>query len=231
MSKKEEKVPVKKKVLFESSNIKVIESNSFGVNVSYAEINKNERATTVCILPVRAGKEGKMEILTNIEFVPAWANFEDERFIVSISGGVDKEEEPLEAAARELAEETGYRCKMEDFSFLGSSYVHKATNATVFCVLVDLSGKTPEERDPQDKIEEMIRNEWMPLVNVIQNSVDLVLRNMAIEFMYTLLVRDAREVKKDEMKKELESIKPNRRARRNTEKEMEKLGKQTKKAK
>lgn len=225
---KESKIPVKKELLFENNDIKVYEANAFDTKISFAEINKKERSTTVCILPVRAGIDGKMEILTNVEFVPAWANFEDERFIVSISGGVNKGEDPLEAAVRELVEETGYRSKVEDFSFLGSTYVHKATNATVFCVLIDLTGKTPEERDPQDNIEKMIRNEWRPITFVIQNSVDLVLRNMAIEFMYTLLVRDAREVRKSQMKKELETTKPTRRQRRQTAREMEKNAKKSK---
>lgn len=226
-----ERVLVNKHLEYSDSGIEVYSTNSFNTPLSFVRFNKNERTATVAILPIRINEEGKIEVLANLEFVPAWATYEDDRHVVCVTGGVDEGEHLMDAASRELAEETGYVVKPEHFQLLGSTFANKALASPVYCVLVDLSGAEKSDTDPGDGIEELIETRWFGLQELLNQSVDAILRNMAVEFMYTMIMEDARKIKKEDMKQDLMSNPPNRKSRRDTEKAVNRESKKRVKAK
>lgn len=91
-----------------------------------------------------------------------------EGFLAEIPAGlIDPGEEPLEAARRELAEETGYRAR--DWSFICSCFSAPGfTNEKLHFFLA--TGLEAGETDPDE--DENIEVFWMPLTDAFQAIFD-----------------------------------------------------------
>lgn len=93
----------------------------------------------VAILPFRR-KGQKLEFLLREEVVPPWSV--DVPYFVSITGGVEKYEDPLASAVKELKEESGYRAIQAEMIELGKVYASKYSDMVFHLFTVDLTDRT-----------------------------------------------------------------------------------------
>jgi 8-oxo-dGTP pyrophosphatase MutT (NUDIX family) len=62
-----------------------------------------------------------------------------------ITGGVDNGEKPIDAAVRELWEESGFSCKADELQSLGWCYGSKAMDTVYYLYCVDVTDKPQSE--------------------------------------------------------------------------------------
>lgn len=114
----------------------------------------------VVILPYReTGLD--TEYLLRDEYTPPWDT--DKNCISSITGGVDKGEEPLTAAVRELKEETGYDVGPGQLTSLGTTRGAKSSDTTYHLYAIDVTTVpgNGNEGDPNgDANEALAKNVW-----------------------------------------------------------------------
>jgi 8-oxo-dGTP pyrophosphatase MutT (NUDIX family) len=86
-------------------------------------------------VPDSAGMDPR--VIARKEFTPPWGL--DRLHLSSITGGVDKGEEPIQSAARELLEETGISMPVETFIPLGTVRGSKSSDSTYYLFAVDVT--------------------------------------------------------------------------------------------
>ena len=126
----------------------------------------------VAILPYRyeitpGFKTGKVEYLLRKEVTPPWGM---KQFVSSITGGVENDN-AINTAVHEIAEEAGYEIKRSDLKFLDISYGTKASDTKYYLYTVDLTGKkkTLDASGDGSELERMAECFWS---DTIENAVD-----------------------------------------------------------
>jgi 8-oxo-dGTP pyrophosphatase MutT (NUDIX family) len=76
-------------------------------------------------------------VIAREEFTPPWS--QEELMLSSITGGVDDGEEPVNAAARELHEETGMQAPASEFQDLGIVRGAKSSDTIYHLFAVDVT--------------------------------------------------------------------------------------------
>lgn len=95
-------------------------------------------ARIVSVLPYRwvnAG-EDQREWLLKSEITPCWG---DEPTLSSVTGGCEADADPVQDAAREVLEETGYAVKPADLEYLGACHAGKSTDTIYDLFTVDVT--------------------------------------------------------------------------------------------
>ncbi len=92
----------------------------------------------IAVLPFRI-EGGKPEVLLRREVTPCWS---DRPMISAITGGVEKDQTPLDCVVQELDEEAGYRVHSSEVAPLGVIFGTKSTDTVYHLFTVDLSLKT-----------------------------------------------------------------------------------------
>ena len=127
-----------------------------GKRLVYHVMNKGNRAAT--ILPI--DRQGKILIKKEFRYPVGEVIYD------SVGGKIDKNETPLQAAKRELKEETGYTAR--SFVFLGSFYGNPSRSPIVFYVYLATGlragSATPDNTEfveteflPKKKFEQLLR--------------------------------------------------------------------------
>lgn len=125
------------KILFDSKWLQLREVDNY---VYSHEIRCN--GMIVLILPYRRiGKDG-WEFLIREETTPCWSPLPT---LSAMTGGVENPENPVDDAARELFEESGYSVSAEALVFLGKCRASKSSDTYYHLYTVDLAGIEPEE--------------------------------------------------------------------------------------
>lgn len=122
----------------------------------------------VSILPYRYFND-KVQYLLRKEVTPPWGE-PPKQFISSITGGVENND-VLETAVHEIAEEAGYEVMREEMKFLDISYGSKSSDTKYFLYTVDLSGRvhTLHGNGDGSLLETMAECYWS---DTIKNAVD-----------------------------------------------------------
>ncbi len=118
--------------LFANDFIAVKEHDGY----TYAHLTRTA-GRLVALLPFR-GSGDAQTYLARVEVCPAHS---DDPGVYSITGGVRPNETPLEAAARELTEESGYQAAAAEFTVLGEVRPTKQADTTVTLLAVDVTDK------------------------------------------------------------------------------------------
>lgn len=110
----------------------------------------------ISILPYRRAGRDAYEIGIREEITPCWG---EERSLSSVTGGVDKGEEPKAAAKRELFEETGYDVDVSKIKELGTCRGTKSSDTVYYLFGVDLTDAESPSKPKGDGTE----NDLAPL--------------------------------------------------------------------
>lgn len=105
----------------------------------YVYLKKSE-GQAVTLLPWRFvnNDDAEVEFLVRKDMVPAWGC--EKMVITSITGMIEEDEYPWDAASRELKEETGYEVNPNDLNCVGILRLSKITNTKQFTYTVNLNG-------------------------------------------------------------------------------------------
>ncbi|MCU0566232.1 MAG: NUDIX domain-containing protein [Oculatellaceae cyanobacterium Prado106] len=148
------------KIVFESpkSWLQVIETP----RKYYYARRKNK--DSIAVFLVRRAESG-WEVLVRMQPLPIHNADLDEQFELfpcPFTGGMDGGESPLDCAARETFEESGYAG--DDLQALGHYFVGTQTDETVYLFWKDVTD-LPQQAAPQDGsyFESISRNEWRSL--------------------------------------------------------------------
>jgi len=108
-----------------------------------------------------------VEFLLRKEVTPCWGM---EQKISSITGGVENDD-PIETALHEIAEEAGYEVERNEIKFLDISYGIKSSDTKYYLYTVDLTGKekTLEADGDGSELEKMAECFWS---DTIEDAVD-----------------------------------------------------------
>jgi hypothetical protein len=108
-----------------------------------------ETGDTISILVFDSSKPN--QIYGRFEECPA---HQDGISLCSITGTIDHNEDPIDAAQRELLEESGYDAQRQDIITLGTVRIYKASDATVHLYAIDVKGLTPSTPKGDGSIHE-----------------------------------------------------------------------------
>lgn len=139
-----------KKTLFENRWVRVNELQHEmpdGSTMPYTSI-QGGNGHTIAILPFRHSENIGIEFLLRAEITPPWVIDSDdpsELVLSSLTGMVDDGETPLEAATRELYEESGYRVEPEQLLDIGTLRAAKMLEGVFHLYAVNVSGLQAEE--------------------------------------------------------------------------------------
>jgi 8-oxo-dGTP pyrophosphatase MutT (NUDIX family) len=95
----------------------------------------------VVVLPYRYNEAGEVEFLVRSEVTPCWSM---KPILSAVTGGYEGGSID-EDAVRELQEETGYACEIEDLVDLGTCYASKSSDTVYNMFAVNLTGKIAGE--------------------------------------------------------------------------------------
>lgn len=114
----------------------------------------------IAILPYRRLYKEGYEVLLREEITPAWGM---KPVLSSITGSMDNpDESPIEAARRELMEETGFYVEAKDIEELGTCFGSKAMDTVYYLFSVDVTGKKPRKiKGDGTKLEFMAENRFV----------------------------------------------------------------------
>jgi len=113
----------------------------------------------VAVLPFVPDSAGMdTRVIARMEFTPPWGL--DRLHLSSITGGIDKGEEPLRSAARELQEETGITMPEDAFISLGTVRGSKSSDTVYYLFAVDVTTGLDsfKEQTGEDENEKRARN-------------------------------------------------------------------------
>lgn len=110
-----------------------------------------------------------IEYLLRNEVTPPWGK-PPKQFVSSITGGVENDN-VIDTAILEMAEEAGYEINRSELKFLDISYGTKAADTVYYLYTIDLTGKekTIEANGDGSVLETMAECFWS---NTIENAVD-----------------------------------------------------------
>ena len=128
----------------------------------------------VSVLPFRYAPYGNIDFLIRKEVTPAWGHSLNQH-MSSITGGVEKNQNPLENAVMEIKEEGGYDVELSDLLSLGVVHGSKSSDTDYYLFSVDLTGKvqTIPEGDGSH-METLASCEWVSEQLLLKNMVDAV---------------------------------------------------------
>lgn len=140
-----------------------------GIAWEYVHQRKAINGEGVAVMPWREGgwRSGVRQIqyLQRIETIPPWSL---EPVSCAITGMRDKKgEEPLETAARELGEESGYWADPVLLRSIGTSRVSKASDTLIHMFTVNLTGVERGEQVQPEGEAELGDARWVSYESVI----------------------------------------------------------------
>jgi len=106
-----------------------------GGRYTYMHEEKSD-GKAVAVLGFKTEEDGSYKILGRFEEVPP---HHDGISLCALTGMVEKGDEPLETAVRELSEEAGIEADQDQFENFGTTRPSKASDTTMFLFAVDLS--------------------------------------------------------------------------------------------
>jgi 8-oxo-dGTP pyrophosphatase MutT (NUDIX family) len=136
----------------------------------------------VAILPYRYNDSNdRVEYLLRKEVTPCWGM---EQKISSITGGVENDN-AIDTAIHEIAEEAGYEIKRSDLKFLDLSYGTKSSTTKYYLYTVDLTGKEKTLAADGDgsELEKMAECFWS---DTIEDAVDPLVYVLHYRILQTL---------------------------------------------
>ncbi len=123
---------------------------------------------SVAVFLVRKNATGSYDVL--IRWQPLCvhnADIDDQQvlFACPVTGSIDGNESPLEAAYREVEEETGYYIVENDLKYLSTYIVGTQTNEKVWMYIADVTGYSEPSKATNDGtyFESISHNEWRNL--------------------------------------------------------------------
>ena len=118
----------------------------------------------IAIMPYRRAGRDAWEVLLRDEITPAWGM---KPVLSSITGSMDNpDESPIEAARRELKEETGFTVDIKDIKSLGNCFGSKAMDTVYHLFSVDVTGKKPSKPSGDgSKLEAMAKNRFVKKIS------------------------------------------------------------------
>jgi 8-oxo-dGTP pyrophosphatase MutT (NUDIX family) len=124
------------KILFRGNWLTVVERDGY-------EFIQDKNNKAVAVLPFQAGTpEEPILFLAREETLPP---HNPPRHLCSLTGFIDGEENPREAAVRELAEESGYYAQPSELIGLGEVFPSKASAMKLHLFAIDVSDKMQSE--------------------------------------------------------------------------------------
>lgn len=128
---------------------------------------------TVAILPIDMNT-GKC--LVRLEDLPCWQvnEPEDKMHLTAVTGSANEGETTLEAALRELKEETGIELVRYDIATEGPMYVGKWTSMTVTFFVIYMHEFRQGEPKPDPGYEERARNIWVTVDQAMEYEKDMI---------------------------------------------------------
>jgi len=108
------------------------------------------------------------EVLGRYEPNPA---HDADQELCSITGKIDEGETPEKAAVRELKEETGYECDLQDLEDLGMVYPYKGADYRLYLFAVDATNLEQGEAEGDgSRYEENSYCEWLRYSDALRSS-------------------------------------------------------------
>lgn len=138
----------------------------------------------VGLLPFVVRPDGEVFFLTRWEPRSAWGSDPREKFMSSITGGIEEGEEPWEAAVREFHEEVGTEITREDLLYLGDIFGAKCLDTRYHLFAVDITEIGFQENGETDgsKGEALAHNELMDFETLVEDGADALLMVMVAKF-------------------------------------------------
>jgi 8-oxo-dGTP pyrophosphatase MutT (NUDIX family) len=128
----------------------------------------------VSVLPFRSSESNGIEFLVRKEVTPAWGHSLGQH-MSSITGGVEKDQNPLENAVMEVREEGGYDVELSDLLSLGVIHGSKSSDTDYYIFSVDLTNKTYNIPEGDGSYMETLSGcEWVSEQLLLENMVDAV---------------------------------------------------------
>lgn len=126
----------------------------------------------VGVLPYRVKEDGSLEYMVRKEITPPWNynlnNPQGTLIMSAITGGMEDDESPIEAATRELLEESGLAVSADDFESIGAFRSMKVSQNKIHLFLVDLTGSPVTELKGEGDgtyFERMAKTLWVDSVD------------------------------------------------------------------